>query len=269
MRVIRRYGLTIGGFLAKLFDSKRSHTKVNHATRSQLGQWLKGTTVAGTRPVDIVDAIRVHPYSTPRNPNGSIIHPSTTTHSSRTNPPKGFASHPRVFEPTSATTILESDSDSEASTSDHPAESPRQAASGTLVEEQLLEPGTSPSKFAYHALEEWAVHRVRVRVEKEASALVTSPALRTVRGVLSWDTFLGFSIATVVSTLMHLAPVLWSIVTTVAIKSSPVIPDSAESDSDDEPDLDKTTLIRPLFLDDRLDHTAPDGDDRFQRWTLR
>lgn len=87
--------------------------------------------------------------------------------------------------------------------------------------------------YAYHSLEEWAAHRVRARLPARCSRRLV---WRFSRSVL-----LSFSVGPLAAVIMATAPVLWSILTAVAVSFS-VNPDE---DSQPEPESSQTHPRRP------------------------
>lgn len=203
MRVARAYGLPFGNFMMKLLDPSKTYILNQTATATQLGRFLKGRAVV--TPVDMVEAMRVHPYSVPHATNGSVIHPSTTNAPSSSVPPSSSAAY--CHNPTP---------NNHGSDGPEPREADDEDGVGGPDD------GGTSSPFAFHALDEWAAHRTRVRVQREVRSLATLEMLRavTTQETLSWSALLSFSIAPISAAILQAAPVLWSIMTAAAVPKS-------------------------------------------------
>lgn len=235
MNTFRSHRMSIGDFFIKLLEPSRSYIRDSPASCSQLGRFLKGKNTVS--PVDIAEAMRAHPWSVPHHADGSIAHPTTTFMDPTAKPPRSSSAFP-VRHPTSTSDInnpVISDSESEADLEE---------LHSTLEEPEPISEETRQGvhgAYAYHSLEEWAAHRVRRRVEKEVRSLTTLAILRAVQGALTWTALLSFSIGPLAAAIISTAPVLWSIITTVAV-SPHAAREAAQSDDwcEGEEDLGRT-----------------------------
>jgi hypothetical protein len=83
------------------------------------------------------------------------------------------------------------------------------------------QPGTqSDSKNMYSELQEYFIARIVDRMETEVRALLKSPCLHTADTAtnwFSWDTVLDFSIDTIQKMAISIAPVIWMLLTRIAV----------------------------------------------------
>jgi len=77
---------------------------------------------------------------------------------------------------------------------------------------------TLTSVRARDALEMWAIEKVVEHVDREVNSLCNEPPLGTSRAALSWSFLRGFSFRAVQAKVSTAVPLLWTILTTSAIR---------------------------------------------------
>ncbi|KAF8601732.1 hypothetical protein BDV93DRAFT_509786 [Ceratobasidium sp. AG-I] len=174
-------GITLGGFMQTLLDPS---TELSRSETAMLSSWLKGQTEPGTRPVEITDAIYCHKFSRTFE-GGKLRHGSFVGLGPPTHSPKYLDKYPHHA------TLLP------------PASGIDELYNGREGLEELFSRGTLAI------------------VDREADLLCEPGDAGLPRGQgVTWSIFEAFSLFNEKEKIKRLAPVTWSILSTMTFSRS-------------------------------------------------
>ncbi|CCO37663.1 hypothetical protein BN14_11821 [Rhizoctonia solani AG-1 IB] len=185
----------LGDFLQHLLDPE-TFDKLESDQSNRLRRWLRGETRKGTRPAEIVDSIYRHPAGLIRDQSQRLAHPS-------------FADlTPPPYTPSYANS---------------------QPKTASML--PPLEDVPSSRVNSRQGLEEWMVRGTLVQVEREAEALANSDGGLARGAGVTWDILDDASTLDQRPTIQTTAPVIWSIMSTIALLHRSVRGTPAQSSS--------------------------------------